>query len=455
MGKRLVWEKRFNIGVEIIDKEHEKLFRIINRLFEFSEEEDKSSWVCQEGIKYFKGHALKHFAEEEGYMESISYKELETHRRLHQDFRQNILPALEHELEESNFSQVAIDHFLGVCTGWLIGHTLTEDHAIVGKKVSKWKDLRTEKEQSGVVQTITQLLKEMFQLEAQVISECYGGEKFGQGVYYRLVYGTEQRERQEIILVFEERLLLETVGKILGDQSGKLDVMEMNATRYVAKQFVECIKERFTYAEDYRLKSEDFLTYEQFEKAFDRQQPQHSLLFNTGSGYFAYCAMAPNTKSGKAGVSIRADNAMIELEEYLAKVEQEKNSGKKKLLLVDDSMTIRHAMKELLKEDYQITLAESGISAIRCLTLERPDLVLLDYEMPVCDGAQVLEMIRSETAFADVPVIFLTSRGDRSSINKVIPFKPDGYFLKSTKPGEIKKNIDDYFAKKGDAASPN
>lgn len=453
MGKRLVWEDRFNIGVEIIDKEHKKLFRIINRLFEFSEEKDKSLWVCQEGIKYFKGHALKHFAEEENYMESISYDDLEMHKRLHQDFRQNILPALEEELEESDFSQEAIEHFLGVCTGWLIGHTLTEDHAIVGKKSSKWENLRSVDEQSDMKQTIIQLLKDMFQLNAQVISECYGGERFGKGVYYRLVYGSRQKERQEIILAFEERLLLETVGKMLGDSLDKLDALEMNAARYLARQFVECIKERFIYNEDYTLKSEDLLTYDQFQKVFERQSPQHSLLFNTGAGYFAYCTVASDTKSGKIGVSIRPNNAMAEIEEYLARVEQENNSGKKKLLLVDDSMTMRYAMKELLQKDYQITLAESGISAIRCLTLERPDLVLLDYEMPVCDGAQVLEMIRSETAFEDVPVIFLTSKGDRSSINKVIPFKPDGYFLKNTNPVEIKKNIDDYFAKNGNGVS--
>lgn len=431
--------------MEIIDKEHEKLFRIINRLFEFSEEEDKSSWVCQEGIKYFKGHALRHFAEEEDYMESISYQELETHRRLHQDFRLNILPALEKELEETDYSQEAVDHFLGVCAGWLIGHTLTEDHAIVGKVGSRWESLLPEEEQTVVTQTIIQLLREMFQLSAQAISTYYGGEKFGKGVYYRLVYGTEGKECQEIIMVFEERLLLDTVGKMMGEEAGKLDVMQMNVARYVAKQFVECIKEHFTYADNYTLKSEDFLTYEQFRKAFDRQPPQHSLLFNTGAGYLAYCAMKPNTKSGKSVVSIKASNAMTKIEEYLLKNEQENNSGKKKLLLVDDSMTMRYAMKELLQESYEVTLAESGVSAIRCMTLEQPDLVLLDYEMPVCDGAQVLEMIRSETAFADVPVIFLTSRSDKGSISKVIPLKPAGYILKSQKLVDIKKNIDEFF----------
>ena len=80
MGRQLVWEERFNIGVEVIDKEHKKLFSIMNRLLAFTEEEMKSQWVCEEGIKYFKGHAMKHFSEEEVYMASINYKGFETHK---------------------------------------------------------------------------------------------------------------------------------------------------------------------------------------------------------------------------------------------------------------------------------------------------------------------------------------------------------------------------------------
>ncbi len=92
--------------------------------------------------------------------------------------------------------------------------------------------------------------------------------------------------------------------------------------------------------------------------------------------------------------------------------------------------------------------ANSGVAAIRCISLEKPDLVLLDYNMPVCDGAQVLEMIRADPEFADLPVIFLTGTVDKASISKVLPLKPAGYLIKNQPPAEIKKNIDDYFSKK-------
>lgn len=102
----------------------------------------------------------------------------------------------------------------------------------------------------------------------------------------------------------------------------------------------------------------------------------------------------------------------------------------------------------MLQEDYQIAVADSAVSAIRSITLERPDLVLLDYEMPVCDGAQILQMIRQETVFADIPVFFLTGKVDKASVSRVLPFKPEGYLLKSSKPEDIRRNIDRYFEKK-------
>lgn len=60
----------------------------------------------------------------------------------------------------------------------------------------------------------------------------------------------------------------------------------------------------------------------------------------------------------------------------------------------------------------------------------------------------ILEMMRSEEEFADIPVYFLTGNVSRESVQKVIPLKPMGYLVKTLKPEEIKKNIDDYFKKK-------
>lgn len=448
---QLIWDDSYNIGVPIIDKEHQRLFKIINKLFAFGEEEKKGQWACRESIKYFKEHAMKHFADEEEYMSSINYEDLATHRYIHRGFRENTLPALEQELETTDYSLDAVNHFIGVCAGWLIGHTLTEDLAMTGENESKWSNRLPDKEYTAIKKTIIQLLYDMFHLESHVISETYSGEKFGNGVYYRLVYASEEEEKDwEIILAFEEKLLVNTVGKIIGVKSNKLDTMLMNATRYTAQQFVGRVMKRFLSMQLGKMKEENLLTYHQLHDIFERKNPQVSLLFNTGEGYFSYCVIAPHLLENNISTPIETNNAMVEIEKYLTerKESAKETKSKRKILIVDDSATIRQSMKELLEKDYDVSSVNSGLSAIRAITLEKPDLILLDYEMPVCDGRQVLAMLRSEKESADIPVIFLTSKTDQESVRKVISLKPEGYLSKYLKPADIKEKIDIYFKTK-------
>ncbi len=446
MENQLIWKDEYNLGVDIIDKEHQKLFTIINKLFALKEEKKRNPKVYQEGVKYLKEHAMGHFENEELYMASIGYEGLETHRRLHRGFREDTLPALEQELIREEYSQTSVDHFLGVCAGWLIGHTLTEDQAIVGEKVSKWVELLPEEELAAMKCVIKKLVYDMFQLDAKVVSDAYNGEKFGKGVYYRLVYNADHQEKQwEIIMAFEEKILVNTVGKILGVKSDMLDIMLINASRYTAKQFVWHVMQQFPSLKLYEMKEENLLAYDKFQDIFEKKKPQISLLFNTDVGYFSYCVIAPHLLEQGIGTPIVADNAMLEIGKYLSKREK---TSKPKILVVDDSVTIRQAIKSLLGTSYEVSVAKSGVSAIRAITLERPDLVMLDYEMPVCDGKRTLEMFRSEEEFADIPVIFLTSRNDPESVKAVLELKPEGYLSKYLKPTEIKNRIDQYFKKK-------
>ncbi|MDE6024626.1 MAG: response regulator [Lachnospiraceae bacterium] len=447
MENHIVWQERFNIGVDIIDKEHQKLFKIINKLFEFGDDEEKSRWVCQEGIKYFKDHAIKHFADEEDYMKAINYSGYELHKRIHDDFREKTLPALEKELKQTGYSEDAVSHFLGVCTGWLLGHTLTEDHAIVGNTTSKWEGLLTKEANDVLRQAILQQVYDLFHLDAHVLSESYSGEKFGQGIYYRIIYTNDEGKKWETIFVFEEKMLINTVGKLIGIKTDQVNVMLLNAVRYSARQTVKGLMDLFPATEGYKIKSENLLTYEQFRNVFEREKLQFSMLFDTGVGYFAYCVIAPHLNEVSIGTDIKDANAMAEIEKYLKKnaAKQEENSCKKKVLVVDDSSVVLKAMQELLDKDYDVSVAASGLSAISSLTLNIPDLILLDYEMPVCNGKQVLEMIRSEKKFADIAVIFLTGRVDKESVKQVLALKPAGYLSKSLKSEEIKGNIDKYF----------
>lgn len=446
MDKQLVWKDEFNIGIDAIDKEHQRLFSIINRLFVLRHEEQKSGKACEEGIRYFYEHAIRHFTDEENYMELIGYKNLKIHKRIHKDFRDRTLPVLEGELKRSNYSPEAVDHFLAVCAGWLIGHTMTEDRAIAGKDVSRWEELLPAQELESMKNVIMDCVHQMFDLKARVISETYDGEKFGNGIYYRMVYGREQdRKKWEIIMVFEEKILVNTIGKLMGVRSKKLDVMLINAARYSAGQFIWHVMSHFPSVEAYEVQEENLLTYEQFQQIFEKEKPQVSLLFGTDQGYFSYCIIAPHLLETGIGTPLAVQNEMAETKNYF---HMRKESGKPKILLVDDSITIREGIRRLLVGDYEVSAVQSGVAAIRAITLDKPDLVLLDYDMPVCDGRHVLEMLRSEKEFADVAVIFLTSRDDPESVKKVLSLKPEGYMMKYLKPAEIRQRVDAFFKKK-------
>lgn len=499
MGNRLIWKEQYNIGVPIIDKEHKKLLHILNKLFDFGQKEEKSHFACQEAQKYFKDHAIQHFADEEAYMASIGYPGLEAHKRIHRDFRGRMLPALEKELEQTGYCGTSIHHFLGVCAGWLIGHTLMEDRMIVsGEPIRHWENLLPEEEQAAMGQTIAGLLHGMFRLDSRLISNCYAGEKFGDGICCRLVYRGEDGRKWDFFLLFEESLIGSAIGNIMETQWDATDMVLSSVAKYAAKQLVERIGRSFPSWEMSELAEEHLLTYEQFYKIYTAQSPEFSLLFDTGKGYFA-CAMsiseAPRHKDGISAVTKhamakienrlrldpspareedspagkkgslprvedsppRVEGSLLREEDSLPRVEgsppTESTAGtagsrKRRILVVDDSDFMRKAMLHLLGSDYEVLTADSGMSAIRSITLARPDLVLLDYEMPVCSGSQMLEMIRTQKDFSDIPVIFLTCRVDRESVKKAISLKPAGYLSKSLSTESVKREIDHFFEKK-------
>ncbi|MBQ9632297.1 MAG: response regulator, partial [Lachnospiraceae bacterium] len=111
-------------------------------------------------------------------------------------------------------------------------------------------------------------------------------------------------------------------------------------------------------------------------------------------------------------------------------VAAEENNDRRRILIVDDNASTLRSIKGMLDADYEIVMANSGIKAMTAIGKKRPDLILLDYEMPVCDGRQTLEMIRADADLMDIPVIFLTGVSDRAHIEAVLGLKPAGYLLK-------------------------
>ncbi|MDC7293358.1 response regulator [Butyrivibrio sp. DSM 10294] len=120
---------------------------------------------------------------------------------------------------------------------------------------------------------------------------------------------------------------------------------------------------------------------------------------------------------------------------------------KKRILVVDDDGTMLRTIKSWLSESYQVFMVNSGMAAITFLAKNKVDLILLDYEMPITTGPKVLEMLRSESSTASIPVMFLTVKSDKDSVMQVLKLKPEKYLLKTMPPAELLANIDEFFEK--------
>ncbi len=127
----------------------------------------------------------------------------------------------------------------------------------------------------------------------------------------------------------------------------------------------------------------------------------------------------------------------------------DENTGekrKKTVLIVDDDITYMRTVYEWLKGSYHVGMASNGVQAISYLAKNKADLILLDYEMPVANGPQVLSMLKSDSDTGQIPVMFLTGHGDRDSVLSVVGLNPVDYLLKTIDRETLLKKLDDFFS---------
>lgn len=129
--------------------------------------------------------------------------------------------------------------------------------------------------------------------------------------------------------------------------------------------------------------------------------------------------------------------------DYLTKAAE--GEFRKSILIVDDDPQYLTMVREWLKGTYKVAMANSGLQAIKWLGKNKVDLILLDHEMPVTSGPMVLEMLRSDPDTSNIPVMFLTGKGDKQSVMAVVALKPEGYFLKGIQKEELLEKLQEYF----------
>jgi len=122
---------------------------------------------------------------------------------------------------------------------------------------------------------------------------------------------------------------------------------------------------------------------------------------------------------------------------------------KGKVLLVDDTeFYIKLYKTQLLTEGYVVTTANNGVEAIKAITAEKPDIILLDLVMPVMDGFKFLVTIKADSRLKDIPVVVFSGKGNSDEVGQAITAGASDFLVKSTTtPNKVVEKIQKVMAK--------
>jgi two-component system cell cycle response regulator DivK len=119
----------------------------------------------------------------------------------------------------------------------------------------------------------------------------------------------------------------------------------------------------------------------------------------------------------------------------------------KRILVVEDQPDSRQIIRDMLAgTDYEITEAENGEEALTAIEKERPDLILMDIQLPVMDGYTATNQIKADPALRSIPIIAVTSYALASEEKKARAAGCDDYVTKPFSPRQLLGKIRQYLA---------
>ena len=114
----------------------------------------------------------------------------------------------------------------------------------------------------------------------------------------------------------------------------------------------------------------------------------------------------------------------------------------KEIVAVDDSAIRLKMLEKVLGKRYSLYAFADGNRALELLRKKAPSLIILDIDMPGLSGFDMLEMIRKMDHLKNVPVIFLTSNGDKNHVVKAVAGGANDYVVKPIDEDILLKKID-------------
>lgn len=137
----------------------------------------------------------------------------------------------------------------------------------------------------------------------------------------------------------------------------------------------------------------------------------------------------------------------VEKETLQAKVKevlQNRNTitGKKTVLAIDDDMAFLKLINNYIQDRYNVVMINSAKLAMEYLIKHVPDVILLDYQMPLYNGVNVLSMLQKNVTLQRVPVIILSGSLDMEAMQQCAVFSPAGYLAKPVEKEMLCESIE-------------
>ena len=119
----------------------------------------------------------------------------------------------------------------------------------------------------------------------------------------------------------------------------------------------------------------------------------------------------------------------------------------KTVLVADDEPHIRHMLDyKLRKTGFSVVTAGNGREAFELARKHRPDVIVTDYQMPVCNGMEFAIRLKSEPDTAAIPVLLLTSRGHKVPASELAKTNVKALMPKPFSPRELTAQIEELIA---------
>ena len=119
--------------------------------------------------------------------------------------------------------------------------------------------------------------------------------------------------------------------------------------------------------------------------------------------------------------------------------------SEKTVLVVDDTESNIDMLVEFLADDYDVSVAMDGESALEIANEDLPDLILLDIMMPDMDGYEVFEKLKADDKTKNIPVMFLTGATDDASKEKGMSMGAIDYIMKPIDQNLVQSKVKEFF----------